>query len=90
MKKESRTHIVARYYPDGRIEEHDERLTLKEMQEAVGGYILLVSCAIPGRSLIVNEDGNQLSLALNPTASRLVSEGVLIGSGLRGVVLLVA
>lgn len=87
--KEHRTRVVARYFPDGSIEEKNERLTLQELQEAVGGYIQLVASVIPSRSLIVNEEGILLGLPLNPTASRLVSPGILMDGGLRGVALLV-
>ena len=87
---EHTTRVVARYFPDGRIEEQPELLTLKGLQDAVGGYIQLVACVLPGRTLIVNEDGINLDLPYNPLASRLVSPGVLMYGYLRGVVLLVA
>lgn len=85
-----KTLVVARYYPDGHIEEGPERMTLEELQKTVGGYIELVSCILASRSLIVNEEGIGLDLPTNPVASRLVSPDILLADGgLRGVVLLV-
>lgn len=84
-----RTLVVARYHPDGRIEEGPERMTLEELQKAVGGYIELVPCILKRRMLIANEDGIGLGLAVNAQASRLVSPPTLMHAGLRGVVLLV-
>lgn len=88
MAKET-TRVVARYYPDGRIEEKEEQLTLKQLQEAVGGYIEFVPTVIRRRSFIVNEDGIWQNLPLNPTATKLVKPGLLMSGGLRGVALLV-
>lgn len=48
-----------------------ERFTLRELQEAVGGYIECLSIRKTGDLMFVNEDGRPKCLPLNPKASAL-------------------
>lgn len=57
MKKEHTTNVVSKIHTDDRIEEVNCAMTLKEMQNFVGGCIEMVPSNQPHRALIVNEDG---------------------------------
>ena len=48
------------------------RLTLEEMQKAVGGYVEI--CLVKGGQLVVNEDGIPLGLPVNEAATNLYVE----------------
>lgn len=75
--------MKARYYRTSRTQveevELEKKLTLTEMQEAVGGYIILAprpdGTPFPRRkrkggwTMIVNEDGMPKGLPFNPVAS---------------------
>lgn len=90
-KPANTTRVVGRYYADGRIELNDgpEFLTLKQMQEFVGGYIEHVRTTIAHRALICNEEGVLKNLPVNAEATKLVYPGTLMVRGLRGDCLLI-
>lgn len=88
-ERESTSNVVAKIHTDGRVEEVNRPMTLKEMQEFVGGYIEMVSCNLPHRALIVNEDGLGLDLQRNVKASEYVAEGVMVLDFIRGNALLI-
>ncbi|MBQ6577195.1 MAG: DUF3846 domain-containing protein [Bacteroidales bacterium] len=57
---------------DGTAEYMDTPTDLKDLQEAVGGFIERVSIpALPGMVMIVNEEGVICRLPLNPVASEI-------------------
>jgi (2Fe-2S) ferredoxin len=61
---------------NGEIVENFTAETLKEKQDAVGGYIELVRC--PDSSfLVVNEEGIYNALQLNEEASRIANMHIL-------------
>ncbi len=64
---------------DGSEEELDHRLSLKEAQEIVGGYIELVRIFNPFRTLVVNEDGKAMGLPINSKASSM-HHGFIVGN----------
>lgn len=76
--------------PDGTKEDINRKMTLEEMQKAVGGYIELCPTK-PGsgrRVLVVNEEGLLKDLPVNPEATKLANPGTWIQlPGLRGNVL---
>lgn len=83
------TIIIQKLYADGRIVDCNERMTLKQMQEFVGGYIELCASKLPGKTLIVDDDGGFKQRAANPAATRLVAPGImLLPGGLTGDCLL--
>ena len=49
----------------------DGTLSLKQMQQAVGGYIQLVNTANPDVILVVNEEGKLRDLPINEQATRI-------------------
>jgi hypothetical protein len=55
-KKEHTTNVVMKIYPDGRIEEGNWKMTLKEMQDFVGGPIEMARSKIPRRMIICDEE----------------------------------
>lgn len=74
---------------DGTIEEINRKMTLEEMQKAVGGYIERVRCTINHRALVCDEEGLLKDKPINYAATELVKPGTLMDGGLRGDVLLV-
>lgn len=58
--------------------------SLEELQEAVGGYIELVTVEVDREIyyLVVNENGCAESLDLNPIASRFYRGGIIVGNAL--------
>jgi len=81
--------VTKKIYTDGREEDIDQKWTLKQLQDFVGGYIEMVPSNKPRRSLIVNEDGLGLELPDNLAASKYVSSRVLVLDFIRGNALLV-
>jgi hypothetical protein len=57
----------------------DNKLTLEELQELVGGYIQVVNCW-NGVEMIVNEDGLSLGLPINAKASKIYGHGTVVGA----------
>lgn len=64
--------MVKLFKTNGEIVENFTAETLKEKQEAVGGYIELVSIH-DGSYLIVNEDGIYNALEINENASQIAN-----------------
>ena len=60
-------------YEDGNTDESytTEKLTLKDLQDFVGGYIEVSSCRKNNKDLmmIINEEGRQQNLSINSTAT---------------------
>lgn len=85
------TSRVVRKYPVGAEPiDCDEKMTLKQMQEFVGGWIEIVASKIAHRSLVVNEEGTIHGLPPNPAATEIVREGTMMKGGyLRGNCLLI-
>lgn len=83
------TNVVRKIYADGRVEECDCKMSLKEMQDFVGGLIEFAPSTIAQRQLVVNEEGVLLDLPLNVEATKLVSPRTWVLDGLRGNALLV-
>lgn len=76
-------------FPDGTTAplsppEGQHKLSLEQLQSAVGGYIELIPINVKPRSwkLFVNEDGRRMQLRPNPTASALCAmpHTVLVGT----------
>lgn len=88
MSKDTAT-VVKKLYANGRIEDVNEEMTLRQMQKFVGGYIEKVKSVTIDHGLIVNEDGVNLELPKNEHATALVAEGVMMWDGVRGNALLV-
>lgn len=74
--------------PDGTEEAIGRKLTLKEAQELVGGYIEPVRMTDAKLCLIVNEEGLLRNLPLNIKATTLVHHHVL-HKGIRGNAIIV-
>lgn len=57
--------------PEGKIERLDEsKPSLQRLQELVGGYLEVVqSPQLPGKWVVLNEDGDPLDLPLNEAAT---------------------
>lgn len=92
MSKKQHTTLVAKklFAIPELVEEVQERMTLRQMQDFVGGYIEMCPCTVRGHSLIVNENGGYTDLAFNDAATELVLPGtLLLPGGLRGNALLV-
>lgn len=84
------TRVVKKFYTDGRVEEGEWKMELREMQEFVGGYIEQVPTTIPNRLLIVNEEGLLDNLPNNVSASAIVNPRThVVGGLIRGNALLV-
>lgn len=72
-----------------RVEEVEIENTLEALQNAVGGYAETLTL-IPGKAvMIVNEDGLQLDLTINPAASalagvKIVGHALIVGVGGEG------
>ena len=62
-------------HEDGTIEEsfHTNKLTLKELQSYVGGYIEVSSCRKNDKNcmMIINENGRSQNLGINSKASQM-------------------
>ena len=77
---------------DGTTEEISGELTLKRMQELVGGYIEMVRIGPNGAVLIVDEEGRLKAKLLNFEATRLYRgeparhHGIIVGDAIRCVV----
>lgn len=81
--------VVKKLWADGRAEDCNEKMTLEQMQEFVGGYIEFVASAMSRRHLlVVNEEGLFKPLPVNENATALVAAGVW-HAGIRGNALLV-
>ena len=61
--------------PEG-FESNPKELSLKQMQDAVGGYIERVP-GIVGQHMFCNENGIRLELPFNPKASELAGQDIL-------------
>lgn len=85
----SKTNVVRKLYPDGRVEQVAEAWTLAQLQAFVGGYIEFVKANVPHRALIINEEGLLDNLPVNLEATRLCHKDVYRLGPLRGNVLLV-
>ena len=85
----SKTTVVRKLYADGRVEEATAKMTLKEMQEFVGGYIEFVKSTVAHRALIINEEGLIDDLPQNLAATALCHPAVYRRGPLRGNALLV-
>lgn len=82
--------VVKKFYTDGRTEEGEWKMSLKDMQEFVGGYIEQVKSNQPHRALIVNEEGLLDNLPTNSPASVFVAPSTAVVGGLiRGNALLI-
>lgn len=51
-----------------------QELSLKDMQQMVGGYIEMVRLSNGKQALIINEEGKLKGLPTNPTATLLVAD----------------
>jgi len=68
---------VVVYKSNGNVEERvfsKKNVTLKEMQEIVGGYIEFVYLLKDNLVMVVNEDGKITGLPFNAKATQLVKE----------------
>lgn len=81
--------VVAKLYVD-RAVMVTEKMTLKQAQEFVGGYVEAVPSNRAGHMLLVNEDGLRLQLKPNLAATAMVKHGTLVAQcGVVGDALLV-
>lgn len=78
---------LMKLYTDRAAEKCDEVMTLKQMQEFVGGYIELAPSVLVGKLLVMNEEGLLKKLPLNATASMLIHPATLTAGGVYGNVL---
>lgn len=85
----SLTNVVRKIYVDGTVEDVQEKMTLDELQEFVGGYIEFVPTTIPHRALVINEEGLLNNLPDNWLATELVPPTTLCIGAIRGNALLV-
>lgn len=81
--------VTKKIYTDGREEDIEEKWSLVQLQEFVGGYIEMVPSNVPHRALIVNEEGLLKELPHNVKASSYVRSGTLVLDFIRGNALLV-
>lgn len=63
---------VRLYFTDKPAKDINEKWTLKQLQDFVGGYVEAVPSSIPRRSLYVNEDGISLNLPQNIEATQVI------------------
>lgn len=62
------------YKTDGKVYDFTkmkEQITLKFLQESVGGYIQIVPLGDSGKSMVMNEEGKLMSLPINEKATAL-------------------
>ena len=69
--------------PESIVPENGTEFSLRELQNAVGGYIEVVHLA-DGRIMVVNEDGKVQGLPFNMAATQILSD---IGTPVYGRVL---
>lgn len=84
----SRTYVIKIIRVDGTEEDVNRKLTLQELQKAVGGLIERIPCRLKNRFLLADEEGLLKKKEINPAATKLVADGVWMEGGLRGVALL--